>query len=635
MQKTKRFLKQIAYILILTCLCGKTCAVYAAETSIYTPNPQIEYSYSENVTCGTIRYISQVVDGTHFDKAYWPYGSFGKYSSPSQECYTSSISMALSYLGINKTPKEILEANNGSTNPNGWGATYLTTDVPTGMQNYINGQEKYSPVCIHLPKYSSRGHYLLLVGQVSESLYQVLDPWECAVEYVSIDGQIAKYIKSGIEITDTIDKVGQWYCEKTDLPVGTEMPPENSDVDNNPIEYNKPKALSKLKATTISSTVVKLSWAKQDDVTGYKVYKKTSGQSYKLTKTVAKNNCKITVKPDKTYWFKVVPYRMYEDVQLNGEKGTCKYVCKQLVISAVGDCTLGVDSRYNNKFNDMYNKKSTSYFFQNVKQVLEKDDITIANFEGTLTDSSSRADKKFTFKGNSSYAKILTAGSVEVVNLANNHTKDFGSKGLKDTKAALKNYKIPYCINSTIAYKNVDGVKVAFLGFNALDTLNKKDVKSGIANAKSHGADLIITSFHWGIEREHQPISLQKSLGYYAIDQGADLVLGHHPHVLQGIEKYKKHYIVYSLGNFCFGGNSNPADKDTMIYQQTFYIASNGTVLNETQSKIIPCSLSGHSNYNDFQPKKLSGKSRTRVLNRLRQFSKGMHIQIDSKGYLM
>lgn len=103
-------------------------------------------------------------------------------------------------------------------------------------------------------------------------------------------------------------------------------------------------------------------------------------------------------------------------------------------------------------------------------------------------------------------------------------------------------------------------------------------MKNGISRAKKNNAEIIIVSFHWGTERKYYPNSKQKSLGHYAINCGASLVLGHHPHVLQGIEQYKGRYIVYSLGNFCFGGNSNPKDKDTMIFQQTFTLKNGKSV---------------------------------------------------------
>lgn len=305
----------------------------------------------------------------------------------------------------------------------------------------------------------------------------------------------------------------------------------------------------------------------------------------------------------------------------------------KVTISAAGDCTLGIDSRYNNSFNTYYNQKGSAYFFKNVKKVFKKDDITIVNFEGTLTNSTSRANKKFTFKGPTSYAQILKKGSIEVVNIANNHSKDFGTSGFNDTKATLKKNKIPYCYYGTIAYQKVNGVKVAFLGFNQLSGVTKQQVKTGIAQAKKKNAKIIIVSFHWGIEKDYYPTANQKSMGRYAISEGADLVLGHHPHVLQGIEKYKGRYIVYSLGNFCFGGNTNPSDKDTMIFQQTFYI-KNGKLLKKSDAKVIPCSLSSVSYTNDYQPKILDGSSKTRLIQKLNNLSKGMNTSVNKSGKL-
>ncbi|HCT91543.1 MAG TPA: capsular biosynthesis protein [Lachnospiraceae bacterium] len=302
---------------------------------------------------------------------------------------------------------------------------------------------------------------------------------------------------------------------------------------------------------------------------------------------------------------------------------------KTITVSAVGDCTLGVDSRYNQSFNNYYKRNNAAYFLKKVKPIFEKDDITVANFEGTLTNSTSRANKTFTFRGPAKYASILTKGSVEVVNLANNHSADFGKRGLSDTKKTLKKYGIPYCMQSTIAYKTVQGIKVAFLGFNKLNGVSNSTVKKTINKAKKNGAEIVIVSFHWGIELDKYPNDAEKKAGRAAIDNGASLVLGHHPHILQGIEKYQDRYIVYSLGNFCFGGNSNPRDKDTMIFQQTFYV-KNGKLQSKQDAKVIPCSLSSTGRTNDFQPKPLKGKERDRVINKINTLSKGMHTSAKS-----
>ena len=131
----------------------------------------------------------------------------------------------------------------------------------------------------------------------------------------------------------------------------------------------------------------------------------------------------------------------------------------------------------------------------------------------------------------------------------------------------------------------------------------EQQLKDNIAKVKADGAQLIVVIFHWGNETETVPDSNQTTLGRLAIDEGADLVCGHHPHVLQGIETYKGKNIVYSLGNFCFGGNSSPSDMDTMIYQQTFTVDSDG-VKEDNVTNIIPCSISSaaYEGYNNYQP---------------------------------
>lgn len=306
---------------------------------------------------------------------------------------------------------------------------------------------------------------------------------------------------------------------------------------------------------------------------------------------------------------------------------------ESITLSAAGDCTLGVDSRYTNTFNSYFKKYGSPYFLKNVKKVFDKDDVTLVNFEGTLTKAKRRATKTFTFKGPSKYARILKKGSVEVVNLANNHSKDYLNKGFIDTTATLDRYKIPYCYKTKIAYKNVKGAKMAFLGFNELDGVTKKQIQSGINNAKKNDAEIIVVSFHWGIEKQYSPTQNQKSLGRYAIDCGASLVIGHHPHVLQGVEKYKGRRIVYSLGNFCFGGNTNPKDKDTMIFQQTFTV-KNGKLISMRSAKVIPCSLSGKSSTNTYQPRVLKGKSRNRVMGKIRNMSSKLHTTIGTNGNL-
>lgn len=297
-----------------------------------------------------------------------------------------------------------------------------------------------------------------------------------------------------------------------------------------------------------------------------------------------------------------------------------------LTLSVVGDCTLGTDETfdYDTSLNAYYENYGADYFLQNVKDIFSADDLTIANFEGTLTDSDEREDKTFAFKAPASYASILTGGSVEAVNTANNHSHDYGEQSFNDTLAALDDAGIVHFGYDETAVMDVKGIKVGLVGIYELyDHLEREQqLKDNIAKVKADGAQLIVVIFHWGNETETVPDSNQTTLGRIAIDEGADLVCGHHPHVLQGIETYKGRNIVYSLGNFCFGGNSSPSDMDTMIYQQTFTIDADG-VKKDNVTNIIPCSISSaaYDGYNNYQPTPAEGDEATRILGKINERS--------------
>lgn len=297
-----------------------------------------------------------------------------------------------------------------------------------------------------------------------------------------------------------------------------------------------------------------------------------------------------------------------------------------LTLSVVGDCTLGTDETfdYDTSLNAYYENYGADYFLQNVKDIFSTDDLTIANFEGTFTDSDEREDKTFAFKAPASYTSILTGGSVEAVNTANNHSHDYGDQSFDDTLAALDDAGIVHFGYDETAVMDVKGIKVGLVGIYELyDHLEREQqLKDNIAKVKADGAQLIVVIFHWGNETETVPDSNQTTLGRIAIDEGADLVCGHHPHVLQGIETYKGRNIVYSLGNFCFGGNSSPSDMDTMIYQQTFTIDADG-VKKDNVTNIIPCSISSaaYDGYNNYQPTPAEGDEATRILGKINERS--------------
>jgi poly-gamma-glutamate synthesis protein (capsule biosynthesis protein) len=296
-----------------------------------------------------------------------------------------------------------------------------------------------------------------------------------------------------------------------------------------------------------------------------------------------------------------------------------------ITISAAGDVTLGRDENFGweRTFDHELKKQNGDYgyFFRNVKGIFEADDLTIVNLETTLTTATKKADKKFRFKADPSYVEILKQGNIEAVSIANNHTLDYLEKGYEDTLETLEKAGIGYFGYEHKYITQVRDIKIGVLGYYCMKITDKQkdDIKNAIDELKSQDTDLVIIMFHWGIERDYWPNSTQKELAYYSIDNGADLVLGAHPHVIQGIEEYKGKQIVYSLANFCFGGNKNPKDKDTMIYIQRFNF-KNGELISQ-EYEVIPCSLSSVSNRNNYQPTPLEGKEAERVMNKIKKYS--------------
>ena len=299
-----------------------------------------------------------------------------------------------------------------------------------------------------------------------------------------------------------------------------------------------------------------------------------------------------------------------------------------ITVSMVGDCTLGTDINFDQStsFDAFYQMKNDpGYFFQNVKEIFTADDLTVANMEGTLTTSDARQEKTFAFKGDPSYTEILTRGGVEATNLANNHSHDYGDQSYEDTIQYLEAAGITTFGYDRTAVMDVKGIKVGLIGIYELkDGIGRQQqVIDTIQEVKNQGAQVIIVSFHWGTEKETSPDTNQQTLAHLAVDQGADLVIGHHPHVLQGIEYYKGKSIVYSLGNFCFGGNSTPADKNTMIYQQTFSFKK-GKVQKNAKENIIPCSISSTSVRNDYCPTPLEGDQNQALLDLIKKYNEAI-----------
>lgn len=302
-----------------------------------------------------------------------------------------------------------------------------------------------------------------------------------------------------------------------------------------------------------------------------------------------------------------------------------------VLLSSAGDCTIGTDPSFDRNTSlptiVRTHNDDHSYLFKNAVSIFEKDDITIVNLETTFTNATKRADKTFTFKAPPEFCKSLTLGSIEGVNISNNHIHDYLDAGFNDTMSTLKQNKINYFGESNRWIKEVNGVRFGFLGYTGWNYDDKllDQLKEDIDRLKAENC-VVVINFHWGEEKSYHPNSTQKSIAHYAIDQGADLIIGHHPHVVQGIEKYKDKIICYSLGNFCFGGNPNPSDKDAFVLQAKFSFNDN-TLINYSV-RAIPFSISSVNYKNDYCPTPLEGDSKKRVLKKINNLSSTLGFQV-------
>lgn len=299
---------------------------------------------------------------------------------------------------------------------------------------------------------------------------------------------------------------------------------------------------------------------------------------------------------------------------------------RTLTVTATGDCTFATDINASRElgFVSYAEKYGNGWFFQNVKDIFAEDDLTIVNFEGTLSDRGEREMKQFAFRGDPDYAKILSGSSVEAANLANNHSMDYGIVSLEDTKMYLDDEGILHCRGEEdVAITEINGIKVGLVGINYLNDVMRTELESAIEKAKEGGAELIILSIHWGVEKATAPNADQIQAAHTAIDCGVDLVIGTHPHVLQGFEKYKGRYICYSLGNFSFGGNNAPSDMDTAIFRQTFTFTGD-ELADDDDIEIIPCRISSADGYNNYQPTPAEGEKYERIVDRLTRYTSAL-----------
>ncbi|GEE03847.1 lipoprotein [Gordonia spumicola] len=320
---------------------------------------------------------------------------------------------------------------------------------------------------------------------------------------------------------------------------------------------------------------------------------------------------------------------------------------RTITISWVGDNILGTDKDFGGgTLPELWARSGDSpdYFFQNVKRYFSSDDLTVANFEVALTKRRQERYKgdgeTYHFFGDPAVAKSLPAAGIDVVTLANNHTYDYGRGGFEDTTRALDAVGVDYVGTGDASegsdydfrvIRDVKGVRVGLVGYQAwADTPSfRAKIRTDFSTLRAEGAQVVIPYFHWGIESQNRPYEVQTSLARYAIDQGADAIIGTHPHVLQSMSTYKGKLIAYSLGNFSFGGNTNPSDKRTMILQTRLTVT--GETVSGAEYRVIPTRLSSKSEYNDYVPTPYRGAEKAEALAFINEISPDMNGRIGTR----
>lgn len=310
-------------------------------------------------------------------------------------------------------------------------------------------------------------------------------------------------------------------------------------------------------------------------------------------------------------------------------------MAEEIIITAVGDIMLA------GKWSPLLRQKGYNTPFDGVRSLLALSDINLANLESPIAEGGEEyVGKKFRFRAEPQLAKALRSAGFNLVTVANNHSMDFGGEALKETFKYLKDNGIAWTgagenlVDArNMALYTLKGKKIAFLSYSLTQPTDffagknrpgtapgyEKFVTADVTNARIQ-ADYVIVSFHWGKESNSRVQPYQRVIAHSAIKAGADVIIGHHPHILQGIEVYKNGIIFYSLGNFAFASKSKMADVSAIIRLR---LNNEGH-----EAEILPVDVL-HRRVG-FQPQLLTGKRGTKVIEKLNNLSKPFKTEIQS-----
>lgn len=301
-------------------------------------------------------------------------------------------------------------------------------------------------------------------------------------------------------------------------------------------------------------------------------------------------------------------------------QGAAQEETTRIRLTFAGDVTLGSEEYLWGKSFSLISferKHGQDYFFEKVRPLFEQDDLTIVNLEGVLSDSAEdeNKEKTYRFRGPSSFAGILAAGNVEAVNLANNHSLDYGERGYKDTQKALRDAGVAHFGHRQVMIYEKGEIRIAFLAlsYTQENAEERAWLDQEIRRLKEEGVNAVIFSYHGGQEYSEARTKKQQEIARLAVDAGADLVVMHHPHVVQGMSVLDNRSVLYSLGNFCFGGNKNVRAMESLVAVAELSFLKSGAYLGQ-QITLYPAHISGTQPRSNYQPSLVGGKAAERVM---------------------
>ncbi|MEG0741177.1 MAG: CapA family protein [Clostridia bacterium] len=297
----------------------------------------------------------------------------------------------------------------------------------------------------------------------------------------------------------------------------------------------------------------------------------------------------------------------------------------EITVTLGGDCVLGTREKWKedgDTFDTVIAEHGMDWCFGAIAEPFLHDDMSLVNLEVVLQANSKghQRGKQYTFRGDPSYAQILRAAGIEQVNLANNHYIDFGRSGRDSTRAALTAGGVAF---SGYTYRYVcelEGRKLGFAGCRETTFLQSKAaMRKDLKALESEGCEVIFYSCHWGKEYSPTHNRTQERMADYAIANGADIVVGTHPHCVQGIEQRGKGVVIYSLGNLVFGGTHEMSTFDALIVQAKLRFGADG--YEGVTLRLLPVLTSSDRPKNNFRPVWAEGADAERIMKLLQDDS--------------